>query len=46
MRRRHRYPFGAPRVEVTREGDNRMESEMVVSGAIVDSWIESTPGLV
>ncbi len=23
------------------EGDNRMESEMIISGAIVDSWVES-----
>jgi len=26
---------------VGREGDNRMESEMIITGAIVDSWIES-----
>jgi hypothetical protein len=25
-----------------RKGDNRMESELIVNGAIVDSWIEPT----
>ena len=27
--------------QVAREGDNRMESEMIITGAIVDSWVES-----